>query len=717
MIGSVVTVLAFLILSYCIYKLFEYLVDWDKVTLLLLSFVLGPMVLGWFLFELILLVPGQRTYFYPIVVLSLSVILFLIKPVKEVVFDFKKALEKVLEIIRSFSNMDKDVMCLTVLILCILVGIMTLVVFWPPSWSDQLTYILQAKGVVINRNLSVFGKLQQFRFSGSWFSNNTMVRPGLTMVYAFYFFCKPSFLYLGHIVNFVATYYWIIMVATAFYVSYRRRGVEVGLLTVLLTITVPYLNKFLIMGSKELILIPLILLLIDLISSSDAAYTNIEMLVFGLILGFMSMINFSGVIMASIIGILALIFRRRSKTLIGSLLLLIGVCLIAHFEISFFLNWLDIDWFSIDLSNLSNGARKISLIKDIVTTKDTIGSELAQTELPGYGIANKLQIFTNGKLQAFTHIHHYGLLFWGFLITSALNFKKIVKNRFLKINMIWIIVYYVLIIDLFNLNPHPRAYVLTINPKYHMMIAPSMAVMLASLMSESGIISNNKAQRLWKFTGITVGVLSLLIFIYPKFFIHLLGKVWGRVLPLTLSAIYYTDKLRVVGGALIVGFVVVKLLSFLWKDSKNKNALRKCLIYWMVFVVPFLSYFGTEYQFDIYKHLFGAPIEKAEAFSKGNRNFFPIIKFLNKESKYENSLIITSSGHYPKMLFYLDKHKYSVARWSKMNAFQKEIQKNKSIILVWPAGKVNNMLERFSGSSKLIYERNGLVVYYIYEDE
>ena len=641
-------------LSVSIYLIFSRRFLLDKDHLLLSSLLVAPFILSLILYGLFYFFPSKPGYFY-VICQSLFVSLLFFshkKYISNLFVDFRFLAGKLKQI--TFSATAKILLILFsfIFLLC------TLRIFcWPINWDDQIYYIEQSYAIGQSRSVKDYFDWGEFDNGIIKFSYNPAIRPGLALIYSFTSLFSDD---LDAVVAFsqVMTFYFLIISLGVFALITKHinknKFPESSLVAFLLVFSSYQYISLTVMGFKELPILCIVLLILDFVASKRFSPRYSSFLYLGVLTGAMSFINLEGSLFSCIVALIIFFltktdFRKKVELFFCSLAVL---TLVSGFEFPYFFTW-----------TITGGAKSINIIEQIknifthTSNQLTNGGVYRISEFASYGIKNNVDVLVKGKLQGFFQPEFYGLVFWAFLLILFSRFRQVFNNRLMKLILVFIGLYYLIFIDIFGLNSHQYAYVMTVSHKYTALIIPFIAIIVGS--QWEWIKDKLRFISLKVFTLIMLLLVLVSTLYIGKHLIdifHLLSKV----VPVSNPTSYYLDKLAMINSViLIVAFIglVVSLLVTVFLGQKavrywNNLGIGSVMVIAFVFIMPSLIFFETNFGLvDTLKYSTASKETKLSKI-KGWEDRYYMINYLNSLPKKSKILFVDSP--YELMAIHLD---------------------------------------------------------------
>jgi hypothetical protein len=667
--------------------------------------LMSPFLLSLFLYFLFSILPGQTNIFYIAIIFSGPILLLgLYHPV----FKIPKL---------TFPRFDFFTKMITLLLGFLILICALRIFFWPINWDDQIYYIEQAYAFAQEKSVKTFEKRGLFDNGILRYVYNPAIRPGLTLIYsqASLFSNRTSMVMVFS--KLMTAYFLVIFMALIFYVNRlfsQQIWCERGLITNLLVLSTYQFINYSVQGFKELPMLCLTILYLISISYFKNNYSKLKIIFLGVLLGLLAYINISGSLLALILLLIYVFFNRSALVnKIKVVVCLLGLILIfSGGEFLYAVNWA--------LTGGVKDAKITQVIHAIVSEKHedapVITNIYKKTEFNSYKIFNVFDSYTKGKLQGFFQLNYYGLVFPLFLVIIITNFKNLVKNRFPKLWLIFIMLYYIILIDIFNINPSRFAYVTTVSHKYTVFIIPFVAILIGD--SWRGLKKQLNKISLKKLYLSLFGFGLFAVFIIKPNIVNL-SKIVFIIVPLLNSPEYYIRIINLgintfslfVMFFLVVGGIIYLKLGRNTENYWKQNSLSCLTLVTVLFFFPGLFFFHTNYGLDRTLFRSFTNTETKLSLIKGWENSYGMINYLNRLPN--NSKILFSDQSYQLMALYL---KFPSSRIYVLNNspsipiylsdIKKEISLNKINYILVNSGKYplepDNLL--FANADRAVYK-------------
>ncbi len=508
---------------------------------------------------------------------------------------------------------------------------------FPPTWGDIYEYIQQSYVYSQDRALWRLTNPIPFAADGSNYIMNAGIRPGIPMINTLYMLTAPPNSSIITLTHFTYLYYFLLLIVAVTY-----GGSQLGLtgkssiVPAALLLSSFYIVRLTIFGAKEIILAVLMLISLYFVDCMRQN-TRVEwryLVVLGALLGTATFINWSGTITAGLIGLTYLIWGKIAwrKRILATAAVAAVTLVIGAFE-----PWSGIKSFILNPLLFTN------------SKADSKAQELRQNELVNYGFQRKAEYTTEsnvaltlsesrvnlivkGKLQGFTQIQYFGIVFiiWvaGFLIKKRQTYTDLEK-----IILTYVLVYFFVVIDPLSINPHQYAYVLSISPKYTLMLVPMVVILIAGKLSVW-----RKLIEALKPSIIPMGSLGGL-FLIPsvrEFASNNLVQSAQMIMPFIQPLNYYYSSFNL----LLLSFGLLGISIALTFRYWKKKIFSLVLFIFLVFPTLFLV--NNNFSFvRTFRTLF-SPLSKRMVdgdVDPSNRNLFATVYFINNSIPQDRTIL------------------------------------------------------------------------------
>lgn len=539
MIGILVYLLAPIVAAAVLKKLFN---DSSRF-LSLIGIACGPLLVSLMQYFLLAIIPGKDPWLYPLLIgvtfVSLGIWSRRFIGLKRIAWR------------RPTFNLN-----------VIFVGLVVTFVFvrmvvYPPAWGDVYEYTKQAYVYSQDRGLWRTNTGIPFMLDSTPYIINPAIRPAIPMFDSLFFLVAKPTPEVLIMTQFLYFYYFVLLLLT---VSYGGKLLGLNRLQriwpVVLSLSCFYLIRFTIYGAKEIILMVLstlsLLALYQLGKSKNTEWKYLILM--GMTMGLGSFINFSGTLIALIIGLLFVFWVRYAlkMRLVAAIILAVITLMFGGLE-----PWNGVANFVFIPTPLALGTTSVDAAK------------VRQTELANYQLSEN-EVLWRGKLQAFTQPQFFGLVYSIWLIILVIAWRK--GHAFTdleKLLLLYIGIYFLIIMDPFNLNPHPYAYVLAISPKYSLMLLPMLALTMTGRLKTILYIQTKIPKNFIYCFGMLI---PLLLPDLRSFLGEQGTKIIAVLMPLTNSHAYYLSLLNSLMLCVGIASLLITITARYWQRHYVKIA-------------------------------------------------------------------------------------------------------------------------------------------------
>lgn len=518
---------------------------------------------------------------------------------------------------------------------------------WPVTWFDQILYLKQ--GWVFAQTRAVYHFLNTTSFSENGFLHVMLwgVRPGMPVLYSLFMMGEKTLEQSEFWVNSILVYYFWILVGLIYYLGKVKGGIKAGLRAVFFSLTSFYLVRFTVFGFKEVVIMGGIL--IGLKMMDDFAFNKSgELLTLATILGLISFINPSGILISVFLIGLLIIEKRLDLAKMG---LLISVFVAwAKEEILALSGWI----MTYLRNNIYVETNRLGITNEKLVTEEY---EQIIGEKSAYQIVSTSDSWFKGKLQGLTQIQFFGFVFILFLIIVGMRYRKMWRDKWERLLLLFTGIYGFVFFDPLGINPHRYSYVLSVSPKYTIMLVPIVSLLIAY---------NYKAieDRIVKIgiRGWSMLMAALVIFyIWFKFNEGVFIKLVGMVVPLSRNSDYYLGLMNKVlsSAAVFAGlWLIVVVCTFVLRKRKiaekkfREIKISVLMIYIGLFFIPCMLWFETN--FGVINTIeYGLSDRWTKLTNlKVGADFYKAIDFLNHKDP-RGKLLLINENSYPVSYFWV----------------------------------------------------------------
>jgi len=528
----------------------------QKKFALIIALAISPLIHSQLLYLLFMYLPHNSDLFYLLIIFLIDILLFLFS-----IQRFTKEIPIIKPIQIPLSLLEKFLFLANISIL-LLVLIRT--IFYSVTWDDQNLYLKQTYVFNQSKSLDLFNSSKIFKNDVFEHQMNSGIRPGLPFIYEYSLLFSGNYHSLDTFAQSIIFYYYLLTLILICYSSIiisKTKHFTYPLFAIFLTQTSFNFINYSIWGFKELLIISLVLISFILINKLNFNQNSLKTtILFGTILGLISFINFSGSVIALMLLLIQFIFSKKKLFLrfLYSLIAFIAFIFFSAYEFSFFLGWL--------LSSYTIPGNYISFSNSPYLKMQEISGG---GELGNYKIYSDSDILIKGKLQGFTQIEMYGLIFILFIFALIKYFRRIITNQHNLIIISFIILFYLIIIDLLGLNNSYYSSVTVVSSKYTVMCVPLIAIVISSQLDKLMTLLNKI-----KPLHLLIVLLSYLA-LYFLYISHNISSIYiliKNIIPIWNSDSYYISRLSFYFKfSMIITMITALSILFLYKVKGEKN--------------------------------------------------------------------------------------------------------------------------------------------------
>ena len=531
----------------------------------------------------------------------------------------------------QINNSTKIILALlfTILFLCTL-----RIFFWPINWDDQIYYVEQGYTFGRDRSLDRFQHWRFFRNTQLNFQTNPAIRPALPILYSLASLTSNNLSDTVKLSQIISYYYFVIFILIfVYYVSRidRKKYITQSIVGLFFVFTTYLFVNLTVFGFKELIIICILLLSLIHTERLFSHPQTKDYIYLSILFGLMSFINYSGSLFACMF-VIQSFFQIKStflKKILSFLIFTTFLIVFSGLEFPYFLSMAtNINPQEINLSKIQNIISPFQPIKTtIIPTADT-------SELNLYHITNTFDIYIKGKLQGYFQYQYYGLIFLLFLLVIFINSKSLIKNFYTRQLILFILFYHIIVFDIFGLNHHEYASVLTVSQKYTVLLVPLISLVISASWNKVDCYLTNINHH--RFI-IILSILSLIgcsIFIAPELILQQIN----HFIPILSSHNHYLTLIKLTGISI---FVTTAIAGTIQRISKNNYQTPIVLV--VIFYVPFLIIFNSN--FGIYNTIFKSSATESTKLVNipGWESLYSTINFINSQNKQNTFLLVNGN--------------------------------------------------------------------------
>jgi hypothetical protein len=631
----------------------------DNKLIFLLGYGISPLLISLLLYYLYSFFPGRDWIFYSLIIYAVFAIFFIvsIKEIKRI--RIKNILEKIKGVLNKTFQLDIFKKILLAFVLFVVIFNLTTNIFYRVQWVDAFRYLKQ--GFVYSQDrsnerlntrepFSSFGESNPLYGPEKEYRMNTAIRPALPIFYSFFYIDKKPNNFNFASIDFIYSYYFILLILIIAYILLKQRKKQ-SLIGIVILLSCYFITIFSILDYKEIIILfysIFSLYLLYLLIKGNCFL--LHPILIGIMCGLITYINYSGAIITGILFILGLIFFKSkiSKKLFVITIATIFFVLSSGGEFSQYKKFiLNKSLISLENQEKTFESKELESYKIREKEGEKTLKEGEKTLKEGEKI-DKKDILIKGKLQGFIQIQFFGFIYLFFLFILILTLAKRKRiDLFSKLNLSFIGLFFFIVMDPFFLNPHKYAYVLSINPKYTVMLFPFMIIFITT--------NFMLFKRILKFFN-TKYLLSLtlipLLFLSPEvrnFLSIKLYKITENFIPFYNNQEYYMERIE----KMFIWMIFLSFLVFIFyiinnvKKRKNDIIFKKFIFLLIFFIVPYFYILSNNYNIiNTFRYIISENTLKNQK-TVGN----PRAKALHQATHYINNELPKNS----KILIYLSK--------------------------------------------------------------
>ncbi|KKP71308.1 MAG: hypothetical protein UR69_C0001G0132 [Candidatus Moranbacteria bacterium GW2011_GWE2_35_2-] len=560
----------------------------------LISLGVGPLINGLLFFYLMWFFPEKSDLFY-----ILSLLLFWVIPVVYLIISIRSFCEFLYLFIEKIVNKkniiyDRKFLVGYLIIVFAISIFITQALFYPAADNDRSLYLNQSEAIYGSKNFDWRTENKNVIIRGNdEYKYNPAIRPGIPFSMIVTYAYNEDYDSRDFFIRFQSVYYYVLLLLLFILVVYRfslKIDIDPGkslFSSLILFVFSSGLSRMVIFGSKEtaiyfFALASLYLLIETNLLKKRDLYTEF---ILGVVLGLNSFINLHGTFVAGIIIILVFLFSKikivKRISQVFSLVLMMfifgGMEIFSLVKLIFFNR--------VMVSSVGDNTMSISKLSNDIATVATRNKENL-TNI--YQTNNITDTYLKGRLQILTNIGYFGYHFWIFLIIIFFKWKDILKTHFGKIVSVFILIYFVLVLDPFNLNSNRYADILWGSVKYAMLVLLLSIIFSGTFIHlfMKNIVDFIVRRRRYLIVSVSIFLMSAYFF-YKQ--IREIGlSMLFSVIKIYKDTSFYEQKFDIYFKFLLLILVVFILALILYRliDSKNFNFIIFSMI-WLVIITPF----------------------------------------------------------------------------------------------------------------------------------
>lgn len=446
-----------------------------------LAYGTGPLLFSLIFYASIYSLPAKEDIFYVSILVTFCIAIIIL--CKKNIFELK---DIYFDMISRFIGIMKEQSRIVLLIALFFIGIYSIqLLAFPVINNDSVLYLNQSEAFYEYKNIDWQKKSAVIINGDDLYGYNPTIGPGIPS------FNAATYLFQGKTgrtffsFKFLIFYYYTLLLLFFLFtikktsekvgVS-RNRSMTYGLMFFVFSWG---LSRMLIFSTKEVIIYFLALfsiyiasLLID--EEADSKNRFHLFIILAILLGINSFVNLHGIVIEALV-ILVLLTLSKSKIVnrvkeVGYILLL--SLPFSGFEFLTYFNFIFVapihsllSEVTVNIVDVLNNTDKLNVG---ILPPDVSSTTVVHQNL--YQFHNTEEQYLKGKFQILTNIGSFGVYFWMYLVVVISYFKEILKNNLLKFLLLFTVIYYLVVIDPFNIIKHPLMIVLTGSQKYAMLL-------------------------------------------------------------------------------------------------------------------------------------------------------------------------------------------------------------------------------------------------------
>jgi hypothetical protein len=572
---------------------------------LFFSYGTAPLLSGLIFYCLVWILPNRSNAFYIATEILPWITFFIFKYAN--IGDLFNIYRSLLDKIRREINLATLAVIFT---LAFFLMLFTLQVFgFPIIDGDSANYINQGKALYENKNLNWKDRITTLDNNHDYLYN-PMIGPGIPSFLAISFsIAGKTSDYFSY--NFLIFYYYILLLLIfLFFIKKTTAELDKPLQPAIFFGSIFFvfswiIARMLLMGAKEVIIYFLTLTSIIVIYNLlklEKRDIFLEILL-GILIGLNTFLNIHGIIISLILMFLLMLLSKLKFVKKLSQLLVIFFIYIVFSAFEFCLNFRGI-FFPIIQFISPKVVFQIDNILKIFHEKDSVkinpdvskiianGSDVIGIHKELYHMKNFKDVYLKGKFQILTNIGIFGAYFWFFLLIVFKKIKEITKTDIGKILLFFIIFYFLIVLDPFNINKHPLNIILWGSAKYAGLVL-FLSLIITSVYAWpliNKIFSFIVKKKHVIFLAIFPLLLSALVFRDELSFWGL--KALSQTTPFYKNIEFYQNKVDIFTSCLILALVIFSISLMLIRANKL-NTGKNIFVVNAIFVFVLVPFFMT----------------------------------------------------------------------------------------------------------------------------
>lgn len=573
----------------------------DKV-IFFVSYGIAPLLNGLFLYYLIWFFPEKNDVFYLGIILAswLILLIFYFRNWHGVLSFYKKLYFS----LKPEFFKKRNLLFLPVGFFLVLFSIQAL--FYPIVDNDKASYLNQSEAVYEYKNLDWEKEQIVFIRSDDEYRYNSSIRPAIPYFMAFSFMIDRDEDYF--VFKFLSSYYHFLLLGLFLIIVYKLAGkfkqnkfraVLFGSIFFIFSWT---LTRSFIVNSKESTIYFFALLSLVLVYNLIAEKKRNKVVEFllGISLGLNVFINLHGILIASF-GLLILFlysslkWGERFYQIIFVFLIQIFAGAFEFFRMFGFVFASNIKAVKNSLIDFCGYLNKsINLAESNVPSStenlniNTSSDHLDEGHLGLYQMSSLFDVYFKGKFQILTNPGIFGFYFWFFLLIVFNKCKEIFSSKLGKIIISFIIIYFLVVLDPFNLNNHSYAIILWGSSKYASLLMLCSMIFVAVYFDGIMKVFINWIKIFSNIIILLGSFLFILIFFLKDYLINLGLRILLAVIPVFKEVQFYQEKIEKIYFAGLFSLLIFLLALIFFKNSKKYfYAVSSCCSLLFFVLIPF----------------------------------------------------------------------------------------------------------------------------------
>jgi len=556
----------------------------EDFLLLLFSWGVAPFIMSLFFYVGIFLFPGKGDFFYKVLigVFALAGGYFLNGKVRILANIYNKVFYGLLWRIKKLP------IYITIISLFFISVYSTQLFIFPLAENDSAHYLNHAAAFYEYKNSNWQKESTTLIRKDDYFKYDSSVRPGIPVLVALSYMFQDQAVYRYAPFKAIVFYYYILLLMLFIFIIEKvskklgineRASVAVGLIFFVFSWG---MSRILIFGAKEIVIYFFALFSLYIatrILEREHDRECGELTLLAILLGLNAFINLHGIIIESIILFLLIFFlRKRFLTKIYNIgYVFILSLFFGGFEFIHFFNF-------VFITPILNVAHLNTWVNDALAPQTITHHDL-------YDFSSSLSKYLKGKLQIFSNVGAFGVYFWLYIIVLLVFFKSVITEKFLQFLAAFILIYYIVVIDPFNLIKHPLSVVLWGSQKYAMLLLflsmIGSSVFTPSLLKKTTDILQPKG----KWIIVSCIVIIVITIFFKEIILGILMNILLATIVIHKDMSFYSEVMLSLYNTVLVMMGVFLCLAVIavWCDSRKLMQSIFVCCGLMLILVPFFA--------------------------------------------------------------------------------------------------------------------------------